>query len=135
VKIRKKHNQRKASATVEMAVVTPLLLAMLFGIIEYGWVFSIKQAMTTAVRDGARVAALPGSTDTDIEERVAQALAPVGLGETEYTLNLTRAVPDDPTEVVELVVPYENFTLIGSFFGSTDFNFTAKCSMRKEAMD
>lgn len=121
------------AATVEMAVVMPLLLTMLFGIIEYGWVFSVKQALTTAAREGARTAALPGSTEEEVGERVASFLCPFGM--TTYNLELTRATPGDPTETVHLTIPYADVTLIGSFFGSTDYDLGAMCSMRKEGVD
>ena len=126
----KKH--RWAAATVEMAVVTPLLLTMLFGIIEYGWVFSVKQALVTAAREGARTAALPGSTDDDIHERIAAFLGPLGM--TTYDVELTHSTPEDPTETVHVTIPYADVTLIGSFFGSTDYDLGATCSMRKEAL-
>ncbi|MGD8450242.1 MAG: pilus assembly protein [Phycisphaerae bacterium] len=129
---RKGKKQRWAAATVELAVVTPLLLTMLFGIIEYGWVFSVKQALVTAAREGARTAALPGSTEEDVQERVANYLTPMGLST--YNLELTRSTPQDPTETVHVTIPYADVTLIGSFFGSTDYDLGATCSMRKEAL-
>lgn len=129
---RKGKKSRWAAATVELAVVTPLLLTMLFGIIEYGWVFSVKQALVTAAREGARTAALPGSTEEDVQERVAGYLSPMGLST--YNLELTRSTPQDPTETVHVTIPYADVTLIGSFFGSTDYDLGATCSMRKEAL-
>lgn len=35
--------KRKASTIVEFAVVLPFLFAILLGIIEYGWVFMVRQ--------------------------------------------------------------------------------------------
>ena len=132
--IRTKGKKRRwASATVEMAVVTPLLLTMLFGIIEYGWVFSVRQALTTAAREGARTAALPGSTEDDITDRVATFLSPFGL--TTYSIDMTHSTPDEPAETVQLTIPYGDVTLLGSFFGDTDFDLGAVCSMRKEGVD
>ena len=130
---RPRAGRRWAAATVEMAVVTPILLTMLFGIIEYGWVFSVKQALVTAAREGARTAALPGSTDEEVEQRVANFLNPLGL--TTYNVELERATIDDPTETVHVTIPYADVTLIGSFFGSTDYDLGARCSMRKEGID
>lgn len=124
---------RRAGAAVEMAVVTPLLLTMLFGIIEYGWVFTVRQALVTAAREGARVAALPGSEDEEIIARVANYLNPYGI--TTQTTDLTRATPENPVEVVHVTVPYADVTLLGSYFGSTSFNLGATCSMRKEGLD
>ena len=34
--------RRRGVAVVELAVVLPLLLALVFGIIEFGWVFMIR---------------------------------------------------------------------------------------------
>lgn len=125
---------RRAAAAVEMAVVSPLLFTMLFGIIEYGWVFTVRQTLTTAAREGARVAALPGSTDDQIRERVTEVLAPMNLSGVGRTA-LTRATQDDPTENVRVWLNYGDVTLVGHFFGSTDFNLEASCSMRKEGVD
>lgn len=121
---------RRGAATVEMAIVTPILLTLVFGIIEYGWVFTVRQAMANAAREGARVAVLRGTDDEDINERIRAYLQPYGL--TSYTTELTHATPDDPTEHVRVVIPYADVTLLGSFFGSTDFNLASECSMRKE---
>jgi hypothetical protein len=125
--------RRRAAAVVEMAVVAPLLLTVLFGIIEYGWVFSIRQALTNATREGARVAVLPGSTDEEIQTRINGYLAPLGV--TTHTIELTRATPDEPVEVVHVSVPYADVTLIGEYFGSTSYNLGSTCSMRKEGLD
>ena len=48
---------RKGSAAVEMALVTPLLLVILFGSVEVGNYFYNEHLLTKAVRDGARYAA------------------------------------------------------------------------------
>jgi len=117
-----------------MAVVLPLLLTILFGVIEFGWVYTVRQSLTNAAREGARTAALPGSTDADINARIAQYLQPLGLT-SQVTINLTHATEEDPTETVHITVPYAAVTLIGSYFGSTDFNLGATCSMRKEGVD
>lgn len=135
IKRRGGNKKRRAAAAVEMAVVTPFLLTMLFGIIEYGWVFTVRQAIVTAAREGARTASLPGSTDTEIYDRVDEFLEPLGLGAAEYNVELTRAVPGDPIEVVEVSVPWEDVTLIGNYFGTADYTLGARASMRKEGLD
>src|SRR5690242_1861471 len=48
---------QSASAAVEMALVTPILLALLFGSVEMGNFFMSEHAIEKAVRDGARYAA------------------------------------------------------------------------------
>ena len=123
---------RGGAVAVEMAIVTPLLLTVLFGIIEYGWAFSVRQAMVNAAREGARVAALQGSTDTDIRSRVSTYLTPMHLSG--YETTLTHATQQNPTETVQVQIPYANVSLVGHFFGEKTGNITGTCSMRKEGM-
>lgn len=49
---------RRGTASVEFALVLPLLLALLFGIIEFGFVFKDQLSLQQAAREGARVAAV-----------------------------------------------------------------------------
>ena len=56
---------RSGSAAVEMALVTPLMLALMFGSVELGNYFLDSHIVNKAVRDGARFAArsLPLNTN------------------------------------------------------------------------
>lgn len=125
--------KRRAAAAVEMAVVMPLLMTMLLGIVEFGYAFTVRQALVTAAREGARVAVLPGSTDSEINERIGDYLTPLGLDTA--SIELTRATIENPTEVVHVTVPYADVSLVGGYFGPTDYCLGATCSMRKEGMD
>ncbi|HKK00735.1 MAG TPA: TadE/TadG family type IV pilus assembly protein, partial [Desulfuromonadales bacterium] len=49
----KRRHERGASA-VEFALVLPLLLVILFGIIEFGFILYDKAMITNASREGAR---------------------------------------------------------------------------------
>ncbi len=126
-------NFRKAAAVVEMAVVLPILLTMLFGIIEFGWTFMIYQSITNAAREGCRVAVLEGSTESDIENRISQYMTLVGL--TNYQTEYQHATTEDPTESVIIRVPYSAVSLLGGYFGPTNFNIAGKACMRKEGVN
>ncbi len=52
-----KINDRGASL-IEFALVTPLLLALVMGIIEFGWVYNGYITLNGATREGARIAAI-----------------------------------------------------------------------------
>ncbi|HHT54374.1 MAG TPA: pilus assembly protein [Clostridiales bacterium] len=47
----------RGQAVVEFALVAPVLLLILCGIIDFGWIFSAKIATDTCAREGARFAA------------------------------------------------------------------------------
>ena len=53
---RQRKSGERGSAAVEAALVTPLVMALLFGIIELGFLFKDYLAATGAVRSGVRIA-------------------------------------------------------------------------------
>lgn len=124
----------RAAAVVEFAVVLPLLLTILFGIIQYGWVFMVRQTLSTAAREGCRLAVLQSSVEPfdNVATRVANVMSPTGL--TTYSVTMTHATDADPVETVEVSVPYADVSLMGSFFGSHNSNLVGSCSMRKEGV-
>ena len=48
--------QEKGSSAVEFAIIVPVLLTILFGIIEYGWVMTSWIIIANAASEGARAA-------------------------------------------------------------------------------
>jgi hypothetical protein len=58
-------NPERGAIIVEFALVLPLLLVLLFGIIEFGLLFYNKQVLTNACREGAR-AGIAQSVDSEI---------------------------------------------------------------------
>lgn len=139
---------RRASATVEMAVVTPLLLTVLLGIIEFGYVFMVEQSLTNGTRDACRLAALAGSvSDTEVVSRLATAMQPTGVAINSSMVTITQPTTENPTVTVRVQVPYRQVSLLGvlpsclaarllNHSGSSGSYDTAmvgsSCSMRKE---
>ena len=117
-------HRARAAAIVEFAVVLPLLLMILFGIIEYGYVFMVRLTVEHAAREGGRVASLSTSTPADVTARVAQAMH--GLS---YQLETTSGVCE---ETVTVTIPYADVSLTGGFFGTPTGNLVGSCTMRKE---
>ena len=127
-------NTRRGAAVVEMAVVTPLLLTLLFGVIEFGWVFMVKETLTNATREACRIGVLQGSTDDDIRDRFTEAVSPTGITVTEDILTIEQATHENPIVVVRVSVPYSQVSLVGSFLGIDPGTIGASCSMRKEGL-
>lgn len=139
---------------MEMAVVTPILLGLVFAIIEYGWIFMLQANVTSATREATRVGILPGTTDADIKARFAEAIAGTGLGPASsgggdgYTLEITRATTPHQTVRVLARVPWTKASLVAGgilpnprklldLFGSSSStartsDMVASCTMYKE---
>jgi Flp pilus assembly protein TadG len=74
---------------VEFSLTLPLLLLLVLGIIEFGFLFQEYEVVTNAAREGARVGALIPSanyTTTEAETRIADYMQAGGL-------NMARATP------------------------------------------
>lgn len=123
----------KGAAVVELAVVLPLLLTIVFGIIEFGWVFMVRETLVNASREGCRVAVLQGSTQQDVTDQVALSMAGAGLSN--YSVQITSSTPTNPNETVQVLIPYSQISLLGGYFGPTNFNLSATTVMRKEGAD
>jgi Flp pilus assembly protein TadG len=68
--------RRSGSTLVEFAIVLPLLLAVLIGIMEFGWLVKNNLTIANAAREGARNASL-GKTTTEIRTRVQNTATPL----------------------------------------------------------
>jgi Flp pilus assembly protein TadG len=61
--------ERAGTATVEFALVLPLLMALLFGIIEFGFLFKDQLTLQQAAREGSRTAAV-GRLCSEVNARI-----------------------------------------------------------------
>ena len=72
-----RRRSERGAAAVEFALVLPILLTIVFGIVQYGWYFYSVQAGSDVARDAARRAAVSDPiTCTDFLAAVRSSLAP-----------------------------------------------------------
>ena len=76
---RRFHDRERGAAAVEFALILPLLIVLVFGIVQFSIAYNRTQGLHAAAREGARLASLPQTTLTDINTRVTSALAGVPL--------------------------------------------------------
>lgn len=128
----------RGAAAVEFALVVPLLVLLLFGIISYGVMLSFRQTLSQAATEGARAAAVTFLSEDKRDEAtsaVAEALDSFGLtcgaGETLLRGGVTvgRCEISDPGActpaaaegvecvTVRLVYDYAENSLVPSFPG------------------
>ena len=85
---------RRGAVTVEMALVLPIFMMLVFGIIEFGRGFMIMQLVTNAAREGCRRAIIDGSTNTDVTNYIQsfmQTSGNVPTSATSVTITMTPA--------------------------------------------
>ena len=71
-----RRRDERGAAVVEFALILPVLVLFVFGIIQFGQAYSARIELTSAVREGARLAALGNTT----EAAVAQATKAAAKG-------------------------------------------------------
>jgi hypothetical protein len=75
------HDSEQGAAAVEMALILPLLLTLVFGIIEFGFVFNAQISLTQAVREGVRVGAIGDDmTEANMLGRMEDSYLGIGGG-------------------------------------------------------
>jgi Flp pilus assembly protein TadG len=70
--------RRGGSTLVEFAAVVPVLLLLLMGIMEFGWLVKCNMQISNAAREGARSAAL-GTTVASVKSLVALKASPMTI--------------------------------------------------------
>lgn len=79
-------NRRRGGNAAEFALIAPVLVTVIIGVMEYGWFLSVNQAAVMAAREGARVGSLAG--DSAVAAQVAgQTLTENGLDSDEAVIN------------------------------------------------
>ena len=69
----------RGAVAVEFAIVLPLFLALVFGIIDGGRLMMTRWLVSYAVARGGRVASLRSSTLQNVKDAVAQSASLIGL--------------------------------------------------------
>jgi len=67
---RTRRKRRAGAAAVELAIVSPLFLLLLSGIIEFGQAFQIEHSLSNAARRGARSAIVPSTSSAEVTQLV-----------------------------------------------------------------
>ena len=136
----------QAAQLVEFALVLPMLLLVVLGIAEFGFIFQRYEVVTNAAREGARMAVLPGYTTADVDARVrvyvTQGKVPTtvtnpNIAVTDVAIVVGAGLP--PINAKRVTVTYtHSYTFlpkIATWFGATYTTVPLKAvaEMRKEA--
>jgi Flp pilus assembly protein TadG len=140
----------RGAELIETALTLPLILLVVVGIIEFGFVFQKYEVITNAAREGARVLVLPAFGPADAVTRVNQYLTAAGLNPATPGCTNCATVPTPVAPVatnlggsciwtvtVSVSYPHSSpfFAGIGNYFGKSFGTYTlnASSTMRTEA--
>lgn len=123
---------KKGQAMVEFAVILPILLLLVMGIIEFGLIFNAYLTIQNASREGARYG-ITGASDADIVSLVRSDCS--SLQSTYLTVNVAPAEGSrnsGDTLVISVSYSYHMVTPIISSLFSNVVALNAQTSMRME---
>ena len=125
--------ENRGNAVVEMAFVLPLFLMICFGITEFGRAWMTMNILTSAAREGVRLAVVTAPNIPAVEQRVRDVCDAARI--TPSAITVIPPDPADPQRRVSVTVE-TNFTVIpgrilGTFSGTIPLRATTV--MRHEA--
>ena len=132
---RKRSRRERGQALVEFALVVPIFLVLVFGIVDFGWALKSWITVTNASREGARFGAVgwaPGTYPTNCNESASDDITVVGrtcsalagsvadvrsVSATYEEHNGVSGVQTGDSIVVSMTYKYDFITPLGSFIG------------------
>lgn len=124
--------RERAGALVEFAIIFPIIMLLLFGVVEFGRVMMVQNMVTSAAREGSRVAILPGGNNAAVNTRVTNVLASAGLEPDRIVTDpedVSTAEGNTPITIT-VTVDFNDYSLVRGFFDS--MMLTGQVTMRKE---
>lgn len=128
-----RHKNKRGAAMVEFALVLPLFILLVFGIIEFGRAFYTWSLMSEAVREGARAGVVEtnDTAATATAGQVANAfLAAVGINGAMVNTAIVPLTADVDAVDVQATLAFQPLGLNGIF--PNDFQLSARSLMRQE---
>lgn len=134
--IRRTLRRRRGAAAVEFAIVLPLFILMIVGILEFGRMIMVQNVLTNAAREGARLACIDGSTEATVQAAVTTFL--INASVTGVTVTCTpstlSSVAPGSQITVQTSVPFSDVSWVSSPWLATDVTLSASCMMRREGI-
>jgi len=117
----------RGAVAIEFAIMLPMLIAILFGIIQYGLILNTRQLMTYAAREATRSYAIGESTSAEAQALAVSLLNNAGHN---YVTDLT----DDGTSVtLDITLPMTEAAVVNVLEDSLmSGNIAVSVTMRLE---
>ena len=129
--------RRSGTSAVEFALVAPLFVALIMGQLESSRLGMVAQLLTTAAREGCRVAVIPGNTQSTVQTRVNAVLSGMGISVGTVTPTCPSpytwtTAPQGTPITVSLSVPYSQVSWLGTPFFLSNAVVSAAATLSSE---
>lgn len=126
-----RRDREKGASAVEFAIVVPLLLTLVFGIMEAGWMFSQQVEVRNAAREGARLAVVDFGSATAIRDETCSR-AVLSADRASVYLAHNNAGTDDESAIVTVRQNYAPLTGFLPMFNNITITSTAEMRVERE---
>ncbi len=131
--------RERGTSVVEMAIVLPLLLTVVFAIGDFGVAYTRWNSLTNATREGARAGVVfratcnAGAVQTEIETTLANFAASSGLDSGTITTTVTGACGGTGTPLTVLATAPHSYLALAALAGlAPTTGLSARSVMRNE---
>jgi Flp pilus assembly protein TadG len=138
MRVQRSRSRERGAAALEFALVAPVILLLMLGMIDFGLRLNAEAVVANAARDGARVASLDGNTAqaTSAAQKSSYATATIKVDcllstdlvtpcDNGATYDVARADKKTTSNVARVTVTY-NYNYITPLPGWVGFGSTAK---------
>ncbi len=133
MRLRRASRRCRGTSAVEMALIAPLLIALIMGQLESSRLGMVAQLLTTAAREGCRVAVINGNTQAKVQARVDAVLAGSGIsvGTVTPTSGWETATTGTPI-TISFSIPYSQVSWLPTPYYLKTATVKASATMNRE---
>jgi Flp pilus assembly protein TadG len=129
--------KRRGTSAVEFALVAPVFLLFLMGIIEFGRVMMVQNVLITSAREGARAAIISGATADSVKQKAENYASISGVPGATATVepaDLSDATTETPITVT-VSVNFDDVSWLPAPWFLENQNLSGQTTMRLEGID
>lgn len=132
-----KLKEEKGQSIVEFAIILPVLLLVLCGIIDFGWIYSNELSLNNCTREGARYGSIHAG-EANAEEMITNRILDVSTDslKKDMTIEVSFTNTTDPT-AGDVIITVESridilTPIVGVFFDNQQVELSSTVTMKAE---